>query len=106
MQSMMSFVRRNSCAPRIFNSTIRNSATRLVTIGPAGFATMISPAVAQVSDTGSMLQRRFTLQCQLKQNNQMIEAVRRRGAVAHRTTVAGPRGNTASPTQGFWDVCP
>jgi hypothetical protein len=88
MQStMMSFVRRSGCAPKTFDST-----TRMVIVGLAGFAIMISPAAALVSGTGT------TLQHQLRQNNPMIEVVVRRGAVAHRTTVVGPRGNAASRT--------
>jgi len=88
MQStMMIFVRRSSCAPKTFNSTIR-----LVTIGLAGFAIMMSPAAALVNGTGN------TLQHQLKQNSSITEVRARAGGTVRRTTAVGPRGNVASRT--------
>jgi hypothetical protein len=99
MQStMMSFVRRSSCAPKTFNSTIR-----LVTIGLAGFAIMMSPAAALVTGAGN------TLQHQLKQNSSITE-VRARAAAAWAGAPPAPgyRWYYTDPsrTQGFWDVCP
>jgi hypothetical protein len=61
-------------------------------LGFAGFAMMVSPASALVTGTGNSLQRQF------KENNPIVEVYVRRGGVARRTTVVGPRGGVASRT--------
>jgi hypothetical protein len=89
MQStMMSFVCRSGCAPKTFYGT-----TRMVIIGLAGFAILISPAAALVSGAGTTLQR------QLRQNNPMIDVVVRRGAVVR----PGVRpGGWVRPAHYYW----
>jgi hypothetical protein len=88
MQStMMTFVRQRGCSPKTFNGMACT-----VTIGLAGLAMTAVPASAFVGGADSSLQQ------QLRQNNQIIEVVVRRGGVARRTTVVGPRGGVASRT--------
>jgi hypothetical protein len=88
MQSTETFVRQRGCAPKTFNRL-----ARAVMIGLAGLAVTALPASAFVGGTYSVLQQ------QLKQNSSITEVVVvRRGGVARRTTVVGPRGGVASRT--------
>jgi len=88
MQStMMTFVRQRGCALKTFNGK-----ACAVIVGLDGLAMTAVPASAFVGGADSSLQQ------QLRQNNQIIEVVVRRGGVARRTTVVGPRGGVASRT--------
>ena len=63
-----------------------------IVLGLAGFAIMASPASALVAGAGNSLQRQF------KADSPLVEVYVRRGGVARRTTVVGPRGGVASRT--------
>jgi hypothetical protein len=87
MQSAM-MIRQNGCAPKTFYRMARAAVLSF-----AGFAAVVSPASALVPQAGNSLQQ------QLKQDSSITEVVVvRRGGVARRTTVVGPRGGVASRT--------
>jgi hypothetical protein len=86
MQSAM--IRQNGWAPKTFYRMARAAALSF-----AGFAVVVSPASALVPPAGNSLQQL------LKQDSSITQVVVvRRGGVARRTTVVGPRGGVASRT--------
>src|SRR5882757_10410534 len=88
MQStVMTLVRQRGCASKTFSGMACAAV-----IGLAGFVITASPASALVTGAGSSLQQ------QLKQDNPVVDVYVRRGGVARRTTVVGPRGGVASRT--------
>ena len=89
--SMMTSVRLSGCATRIFFHTTSAIGSTII-LGFAAFSIAATPVSALALPTGSSLQQQF------KQDNLITEVVVRRGGVARRTTVVGPRGGMASRT--------